>query len=72
MEQAVPGAEVLMKSYFQCLSSFLPSVDALRSTKERACQAFPSTRAIIGSFSSVRPHHKLSEVNISLSNVVEN
>lgn len=71
MEQAVLGEAVLKKSRLQCLSTILPSVDALRSTKG-ACQLFPSTRAAIGSFSSVKPHLKLSEVNSSLSNEVEN
>lgn len=64
MEQAVLGAV--------CLSPFLPSMDALRSTKKGSCQLLPSRRAVIRSFSSVRPHLKLSEVNSCLSNVVEN
>lgn len=71
MIQAALGAAVLMKSHLQCLFSFLPSMDAPKSTKEEVCKPFPSTRAVIGSFSCVRPYLKLLEVNSSLSNLVK-
>lgn len=43
-------------SHLHCLSSFLPSMDDLRSTKQGTCQFFPSMMAVKGLFSSVRPH----------------
>lgn len=43
-------------SHLQCLFSFLPSVDDLRSTKQGTCQPFPSIMALIGSFFLLKDH----------------